>query len=146
MFIDLVLTSCSLERTPFPAGSKRRTSRPTETTIVNIKLNPNATEEPCKVYNIATTDGISFSRDEWLRRIKSDRARIIKERLISAKAITRNEVWKASHVLEPYTETNMIQHGLKPNGGVVCALSQPGKSMGHRFSIPQILVEKGRSL
>ena len=68
--------------------------------------------------------------------IKSDRDRIIKKRLISAKAIDHNEVWKESHTLEPYSETEMIHHGLKQNGAVVCALDQPGMIQTHLNQLP----------
>ena len=68
--------------------------------------------------------------------IKSDRDRIIKERLINVQAIGPNEVWKESHTLEPYSETEMIHHGLKQNGAVICAMDQPGMTQTHLNRLP----------
>ena len=103
----------------------------------NISLDGNATEEPCKVYNISITDSpTSLGSDEWLRMIKSDRDRIIKERLISAEAVERYEVWKENHALDPYSETEMVHHGLKQNGAVVCALDQPGMTQTPLNQLP----------
>lgn len=89
-------------------------------------------EEPCKVYNISITDSsTSLESGEWLRMIKSDREKIIRERHTIVDLIYRTELWKEYHMLEPYSETDMIHHGLKQNGAVVCALDQPGTTQTH---------------
>lgn len=90
-------------------------------------------EDPSKVYNIFTSnDSTSLEADEWLSMIQGDKDSIIKKRAISAEAISRNDVWKESHMLRPYPERRMIRRGQKQDGAVTCALNEPGMT-NHRL-------------
>lgn len=68
----------------------------------------------------------SVGANEWLQKIQSDRSNIIKKRAISTEAIDRNEVWKESHALKPFSERRMIRRNEKHEGSTLCALNAPG--------------------
>lgn len=96
---------------------------------MNVKISPNenAAEDRSKIYDMLTTyTSTSLEADEWLRIIERNKNYTIKQRPISAGAISGNDVWKESHVLQPYIEGIMIRRSEMQNGAVKCALNEPG--------------------
>lgn len=55
-----------------------------------------------------------------------DKNNIINKCVISADAISRNDVWKESHMLKPYSERRMIRHSEKQDGALIGAFNEPG--------------------
>ena len=106
-----------------------------------MSLNEDAAEKPSKIYNILiTNDSISVGPDYWLDLIKADKDHIVKKRAISPEAISRNDVWRESHMLKSYTERRMIRHSKKQD--MHCALNQPGMTFDQSPPSEEISVEK----
>lgn len=94
---------------------------------MKISINRNASNEPFEYYDMRTTkQPTSLGADEWLQEIQRDKAKIIQKRDISTEAISRNDVWKESHVIKPFTERKMTQRSDRRKGAVLCALNELG--------------------
>lgn len=75
---------------------------------------------------LTINESTSFEADEWLHIIQMDKNNIINKCVISADAISRNDVWKESHMLKPYSERRMIRHSEKQEGALIGVFDEPG--------------------
>ena len=75
---------------------------------------------------LTTKQSNSRGADEWLQEIQRDKDKVIRKRVISTEAIGRNDVWKESHVLKPFTERRMIRRSEKQKEAPLCAMNEPG--------------------
>lgn len=123
----LALTVHSLSPIPFLSESDSLRLPITETLQVNLELNKDAAEKPSKIYNLLTTSNSnSLGTNNWLYRIQIDREYIIKRRVITTEAISRDDVWKESQMLKPFTEKRLIRRSKTQSGLKLCALNERG--------------------
>ena len=117
----------SLSQAPPQSISKSPQLPVIETVKINISLNTNAAPRSFNIYDILTANQpTALGANEWLQKIRSDRDFIIEKRAISTEAIDRNEVWKESHAMKPFSEKKMIRRNEKHQGSMICALNVPG--------------------
>lgn len=83
--------------------------------------------EESKLYRILPTDGLaSWKAGKWLRTIQRDKDDLIENSGISSGAISRNDVWKECHALEPYTESKLFSRSQTQEPGMLCAWNESG--------------------